>query len=255
MKNIKSQKRPSHWIEAIEADQAYREISVSDLQRLVSQAKKRYQFYRTLKRYVQAGDCALEVGCGWAISSFALAEDGALVMAMDLSPRLIENLRKVQAEWGAPYSEVMNFECADIRSLSKADKRFDVVFSDGLYEHFLDPAERSAMLNNCRTLLKSQGKLLIAVPNLKNPFFGGVVSSKMPDMACLSVEDLRSELRSAGFQILETGYSFVNPGFSQWLQGAWMKPFVKGADFLYEFIPMNLKRIVAAHIYCVAQKK
>lgn len=64
-------------------------------------------------------------------------------------------------------------------------ERFDVVFSDGLVEHFTNPA---AAVEHHVELLKPGGRLVIGIPNLRGAIYHPVLSLTCPDI--LAVHNL-----------------------------------------------------------------
>jgi 2-polyprenyl-3-methyl-5-hydroxy-6-metoxy-1,4-benzoquinol methylase len=186
------------------------------------------------------------------LSSFALASIGVNVTAIDISEKLIVDLRRVQAELGGAYAAHLQLCVWDIFRLREIGKTYDAVCSDGTYEHFLDISDRRKILENVRAILKPGGLFIVAVPNLHNPFFRLVVDRRMPAMQYFRAADLARELCEGGMTVVETGFSFVNPGFAQWVKAPWMIAAIRAADAVFRFLPRPLKKIFAAHVYCVA---
>ena len=242
------------WVRVIQEGKGYSGIDASRFRRLIDQTKKNYALYKVLRRHVANGSKVLEAGCGWACSSFALAEDGISVTAIDISEKLIEDLKEVQKELGGPAQSNLKLLPGDIFKLAELREKFDVIFNDGTYEHFLNAEDRKTILRDTCNQLKQNGKYIVAVPNVENPFFRWVVDPKMPAMQPFSLKTLAAELEAGGFQVIEQGYQFVNPGFEQWLKSRWMAQPVWMVNGAFGYFPKFLKKTVAAHIYCVAQK-
>ncbi len=243
-----------NWIRTIDEGKGYAAIDAASFRRLLG-GIHRYAFYRVLKRYLLRGSSVLEAGCGWGLSSFALAERNVLVTAVDISEKLIESLQRLQAELGGRYAANLSLVAWDIFRLAEMNKTFCAVFSDGTYEHFDNPEDRQRILWNVRAALKQHGFFMVAVPNLRNPFFNLVVDRKMPPMHAFTIDDLATELEQGGFEVLEKGFSFVNPGFEQWVQSRWMIGLVHSANSVFRFLPRPIKRLFAAHLYCVGRKR
>lgn len=241
------------WVRTIEQDKGYAAIDTVSFKELLG-CLRGYALYRALLRHVSSGQSVLEAGCGWAVSSFALAAFGARVTALDISEKLVDDLRKLKAELGGAYDANLRVVAGDIFRLRELDRPFDAVFSDGTYEHFLEREDRRSILENVRAVLKDGGKHILAVPNLNNPFFRPVVGGKMPAMKRFDLKELCAELEEAGFRVLETGHAFVNPGFEQWVRARWMIWPVRWANTVFNILPGSFQSTIAAHLYCVTQK-
>ncbi len=249
---MSTQDQSQAWVQTIEEDKGY---SAPDpgVFRALLRRMPRYAFFDAVLRHLPRSVTVLEAGCGWAMSSFALAERGNTVTAIDISEKLIRDLQILQRQLGGQYIQNLTLDAYDIFRLQETGWSFDAVISDGTYEHFLQETERASFIRNIRAVLKPGGFFIVAVPNLHNPLFASVVDPKMPAMHPFTLMSLKEELIRSGFDVLETGYSFVNPGFAQWVQSRWMIAGVRVADAIFGFLPRPLRRIFSAHLYCVAR--
>ena len=103
------------------------------------------------------GKRALEVGAGSGRDSVALAAEGAIPFILDYSMASLEVARAVAARDGRQALLVR----ADALRLPFREGTFDVVFHQGLLEHFRDPMP--LLRENVRAL-KTGGVLLVDVP-------------------------------------------------------------------------------------------
>jgi SAM-dependent methyltransferase len=110
---------------------------------------------------------------------------------------------------------------ADIFSYAPGDRRWDVVGSFGLVEHFDDPAQ---VIRRHLELLVPGGYLVLAIPNhagINGQILDRVDRHKSSLHNHMSYEDLERSVRSAGsVEILEGGY-FGHFGF--WNTGIYGK--------------------------------
>jgi len=99
----------------------------------------------------------LEVGAGTGRDSIKLSEKGAHITLLDYANNALYNVRKLLNNSCVP----INLICGDGTFLPFKDESFDVVFHQGLLEHFNDP--NPLFRENVR-VLKKGGLLLIDVP-------------------------------------------------------------------------------------------
>ncbi len=152
-------------------------LSQSDLQTRVEQhLSDRQQFLRFVERFVSnAGTQSegngsiprlrvLEVGCGTALDSLYLAERaGVDSYASDLTPRALRVAQRINEG----FSSVVRLLAADLAALPFHSETFDLVFSQGVLEHFRDPA--TAIREQSR-VTKGGGFVIIDVPQIWNPY-------------------------------------------------------------------------------------
>jgi SAM-dependent methyltransferase len=100
----------------------------------------------------------LEIGSGTAIDSYIMAEgSSANIVGIDISlPSLT-----VAARCAQYFKRPIGLVAGDATMLPFADATFDIVFSQGVVEHFPDP---TAMLQDQVRVLKPDGILIINVP-------------------------------------------------------------------------------------------
>ena len=90
-----------------------------------------------------------------------MAQRGALVAGIDISGPVIQLARR---EFGEARLLAAG---ADVRALPFADGTFDAIYSMGTVEHF---PETDAAIAECFRVLKPGGRVLMGVPNRRDPF-------------------------------------------------------------------------------------
>lgn len=105
------------------------------------------------------GKSVLEIGAGTGRDSFPLAERGASVVQLDYAEQSLRILKNLADESGLPVAIVGG----DAFRLPFRDNTFDVVFHQGLLEHFRAP-QAEALLREHIRVLKPGGLLLVDVP-------------------------------------------------------------------------------------------
>jgi SAM-dependent methyltransferase len=103
-----------------------------------------------------SGKDVLELGCGAAQWSIALAGLGARPVGLDLSRRQLEHAREAMGEAGVEFPLVE----ASAENVPLDDESFDVVFCDHGAFNFADPAR---LVPECARLLRPGGLLAFSM--------------------------------------------------------------------------------------------
>jgi SAM-dependent methyltransferase len=103
-----------------------------------------------------SGKDVLELGCGAAQWSIALAGLGARPVGLDLSPRQLEHAREAMSEAGVEFPLVE----ASAEDVPLDDESFDIVFCDHGAFNFADPAR---LVPECARLLRPGGLLAFSM--------------------------------------------------------------------------------------------
>ncbi len=106
----------------------------------------------------------LELGCGPALDALNLAAHSAWrVQGVDFSQTALAQA----AEGARLLQRRLTLHCADVRRTGLPGGRFDLVYSQGLLEHFPDP---EPVWREMQRLTKPGGFVLVDVPQTWNPY-------------------------------------------------------------------------------------
>jgi len=138
-----------------------------DWEKLLAERKgARQPLYELLEKALFQKSCAkiIEIGCGPALDALVLAKDKQReVHALDCSA----NALKLATAAARQLKRSLKLHHADVRRTGLPAASFDLVFSQGLLEHFPDPQPVWTEMNR---LLKPGGFIVVDVPQTLNPY-------------------------------------------------------------------------------------
>ena len=129
----------------------------------VSWSKKR--IISILDRYVKKDGYALDAGCGSGFFSNYLFNCSVNVFSADYSQEALDMAKQVTK--GHTQLVKINFLEDDI--YDQTQQKFDLVFTDGLFEHFTN-SEQDKILQNFIKSLNNNGLIVTFVPNRFSPW-------------------------------------------------------------------------------------
>ncbi len=187
----------SYWAGRPELDQVY-----SNQDRLVREV---------LAEGPVQGRRVLEVGAGSGRDSLGLARAGAAGFVLDYSPAALAHVRRQARAQGL----ALHLVRADARRMPFREGAFDVVFHQGLLEHFRDPLP--LLRENARALRRG-GRVVVDVPQtfhlytvlkqaliLAGRWFAGWETQYTP-------RGLERTLEAAGLRVRRTYGDWMVPG-------------------------------------------
>ncbi len=117
--------------------------------------------YKTLfKKYINKNTTLLEVGCGSSTTSLYLAPNLKEFVGIDISEEALSLSRKKAKELGVTNAKFVKGDCF---KMPFKDGSFDMVWSQGLLEHFDNP---KGILKEKVRVCKKGGRIITSVPAL-----------------------------------------------------------------------------------------
>jgi SAM-dependent methyltransferase len=161
-----------------------------------------FQLLSTLLNQVPEGSATLEVGCGFAGISLAIARRwGHDVYGIDTSSQAIQSARGRFGEFGL---EPDRLSVCDVNRLPFPDNTFTLIFGKTVFEHFEDPQQAAKEI--FRTAAPGC-KVVLDVPNLRNSYWTRAserVLKHNHKTDYFTIERFSGYLEAAGFRIRET---------------------------------------------------
>lgn len=191
---------------------------------------------RRASYFIQVGDITggkkvLEIGCGTGEFTKRIAQTGADITAVDISPDLLEIARET-----TPNVNV-RFHVQNVEKLDFEDGSFDVVIGSSILHHLnLKPA-----LKEVYRVLKIRGGVVFTEPNMINPQiwmernipFIRKLTNNSPDETAFIRWGLKKGLINVGFKNVSIRpFDFLHP-----FTPSMLIPFISNIGNLVEKIP------------------
>lgn len=126
----------------------------------VSWSKRR--IIRILERFIQPGAKVLDAGCGSGFFSNYFTQQQCETYALDYSPKALEIARKITDNKCKDY---IARDLLDPNMGREFENQFDLIFTDGLFEHFSE-VQQQTILDNFIQMKKPSGVIVTVVPHL-----------------------------------------------------------------------------------------
>lgn len=159
-----------------------------------------------------SGKRVLEVGAGSGRDSIELARRGALVTVIDYVPSSLSVVAANAESAGVS----LDLVCGDATNMPFLEGTFDIVFHQGLMEHFRDP---NPLLQDNRRVLKPGGHVVIDVPQRWHIYtVGKKVLIAMDKWFAgweteYSIRELSRIVEGQGFEVTGRFGDWMVPGF------------------------------------------
>ena len=203
-------KDKKNFLNKVQSTYTYKQAKVNEYQ-----AWKKKMYLEMFLKYISQSACMLELGCAWGESTAIYAPLVNKLMCVEGSSNFIkiaeENVEATNVEFINCLFEEIEFQ-----------NEFDYVAANFILEHV---EKEQIVLGKCYDALKDDGLLFVSVPNatsftrelavemgfIENSY--ALTESDRNHGHCRMYDhtSIVSILTESGFDIVETGYSFVKP--------------------------------------------
>lgn len=161
-------------------------------------------------RYVERDSSVLEIGCGIGVATRAIAKRASAgkVLAVDLSPALVELAKDLNPRGNITYT-VGDIDYADRSPITNSGE-FDVVAMVDVIEH-LDEAKRPSIIKKVAKLARPNARIVCTFPS---PYYQKYLAEHDPNELqiidnVIEPCDLAQEFERAGFRLEHLSYENV----------------------------------------------
>jgi len=155
-----------------------------------------------LEKYVAAGMEVLDAGCGSGFFSTYFIDGGCVVYSLDYSEETLTLTKRMTDNESFKYfkRDVLNDDLS-----SEFENKFDLIFTDGLFEHFTKQ-EQGQIMETFIKIKKNKGIVVTIVPNkytfwtFVRPFFVHGIKERP-----FSLSELEPFVKRSGQDVIESG--------------------------------------------------
>jgi 2-polyprenyl-3-methyl-5-hydroxy-6-metoxy-1,4-benzoquinol methylase len=154
---IYSDKANMQWEEFWRSNQVKKTASISF---------SKQRILEILQKYACPGKTALDAGCGSGFFSDYFISNGLNTFSIDLSDQALQMTAKLTQGKGKLFkTDLLNDNLKEVFQ----GLQFDIIFSDGLFEHF-SISDQDKIMSNFLSVLRPSGNVITFVPNKWSPW-------------------------------------------------------------------------------------
>ena len=174
--------------------------------RFTQKSWSKIRIMKLLDRLLHPGMAVLDAGCGSGFFSNYFLSRGCRVHTLDYSETALEVARLVTENRSESY---LQENLLDPSFGDRCKEKFDLIFTDGLFEHFSD-ADQKIILNNFKKTKTHGGTIATFVPN-RYSWWEIVRPLVMPGIQEVPFTMKKLEALHSGLEIFKTGGLNVLP--------------------------------------------
>lgn len=137
----------------------------SQAKKIISPGWSKKRIISVIDPYLVSGKKILDAGCGSGFFSKYFCDKNLAVTALDFSDGALRMAKEITQG----RAKVIKADLTSGTVTQSLNEKFDIIFSDGLLEHFVDDAQDKIM-KNFSALLNHDGVLVTFVPNRFSPW-------------------------------------------------------------------------------------
>lgn len=185
--------------------------SLDQTQQFKNESWSKRRVKKILTPFLKTGGWALDAGCGSGFFSAFFCRQNMNVVSLDYSVEALEMAKKMTQG----RTQALKEDLLDPKLPQRLTQRFDLIFSDGLFEHF-SSTDQDIIMQNLKNLLSENGVIVTFVPNLWSPwqllrpFMMPGIYEKPFMLSGLSALHMRHDLKlqkKGGLNVLPIGLS------------------------------------------------
>lgn len=196
-----------------------------------------YKIKEIYDRYPETPGKWLDLGCGDGLAGIYVNKyyPNTGYYGIDISGNSINKAKKLNLQNAS-------FLLYDGESIPFEDNTFDVIYLACVMHHII-PSQRDGILNECKRVLKENGKLIIFEHNTYNPVTRKLVNDCIFDNDAILVNEksLRKMLKKLGYKNIKRRYTIFFPRKKIF---NWLIPLEKHLSWC----------MFGGQYYCVAEK-
>lgn len=139
--------------------------SLDGSQRFTKISWSKRRILNILNAYIKPNGFALDAGCGSGFFSKFFCDAKMSTVALDYSTSALDIASKITEG----RVKTQQADLLDEKTSTLFGNKFDIIFTDGLFEHF-SSIDQDKILNNFKKLLSAGGKIVTFVPNRWSPW-------------------------------------------------------------------------------------
>ena len=185
--------------------------SLDETQRFTKVSWSKRRIMGILDSYLQEGDSVLDAGCGSGFFSKYFCDQGGGVTSLDYSEEALGIAQRLTSG----KTQIWQADLTDPCMSHGKEGVYDLIFTDGLFEHFTDK-DQDIIMQNFKKMIKQQGIIVTFVPNrwspweLIRPFFMPGIEEKpfvMSTLRSLNNRNNLNVLEHGGINMLPFAFS------------------------------------------------
>lgn len=196
----------------------------------------------------------LEAGCFLGKSGIALATTGAKVTLMDCSEKSLTGARRLK-EIAEQYCGPLDVTLVEdnLEQTHFKNEQFDVVFNEGVVEHWLDYKERVKIIEEMVRIAKKGGLVSIRVINTKNFLYNFILKIVLripePPHFRYNLSELKKDMTDAGLEIIDCDGETINDP-KYWIRNKFLVILLAILSNIINHLPKILRKIFCPSIFC-----